>query len=255
MYNIFFIIYVFTAFSVYSEEIVNSIKYNGLAPIAINGDLSDWDTVNIPKCSIENPIIEKPKSNNDISAYFKVVSDNNNYYYGINVSDDIVTIDNPNYKYLYDIDCVEILLNNNLFNGNPIKIRISLDNTGRTLVNGRDAVGYSYPYIWHSYGVVAAIQQTKHGYCVEVLIPKEMFSYFGNTSSDIFTNFNVYNYDKDGIPKEVLQWKSGILKNNYGRIVFDKSIDMIQDNSINNNLVLNIESMSNSTPETSLAIA
>jgi tetratricopeptide (TPR) repeat protein len=189
MKKIIFLVFVtlFIPLSIPSAEILNSVYVEGIAPINVDGDLSDWDFLPAKAAPLTNlfwnwwnaPGQMKPnKTPEDLSGSFKCFFDSYNFYVSMKVNDDHFISGREPYAHNFYDDCVEIVFNGDANNwyesGNFGLVRIfAEDKTGKTLVETRGFFPQwqMYPCIWEELGLRAGLKRNDTGYTVEAAIP------------------------------------------------------------------------------------
>lgn len=189
-------------------ENFQSIYLDGLFPINIDGDLSEWSTINPPKYAINNILVynasSPPTSENDLSANFMCIADNNYVYVAIEVIDDKVYFGKHPFGQGWNSDAVEVCFDGDLqniskqyFDSNDGLIRVTGDEKGNVLLEGSiPFLKVQIPYYWETRGIQSSISINNKGYNIEISIPKKVIA---NTESEINRTFgfNIRIFDCD----------------------------------------------------------
>ncbi|MFA6470684.1 MAG: sugar-binding protein [Candidatus Latescibacterota bacterium] len=181
-------VFSFIPLSIQAVETLNSVYFEGAAPIVVDGDLSDWAFVTSGPVPVTNTISnwwnKKPdseiiiKSPEDLSGSFQCFYDSYNLYVTVKVTDDKFMSGREPFAFNLFDDCVEISFNGDSDQwyqaGNYGQLRVYADDkTGKTYVemSGLFPPWETYPYIWEELGVKAVLKQNEQGYIVEAAIP------------------------------------------------------------------------------------
>ncbi len=207
-----------------AQETIETIYFDGIAPIALDGDLSDWDALNLQPIPITgvNPLSKpgRPRDAADLSASFRCVADNENVYVGVSVTDDILNFgEEPIGRPFFD-DCVELLFYGDKTGISPLKIWVSADKSDRVTLDGREPV-MNNPVIWQKHGVLATLSKTEKEYLIEVMIPNEVIGLTGwMKGAPVMMNVGVYD-DDDGDDWDAILENTSINTNRWTNIIFD----------------------------------
>ena len=240
--------------AVLGYETLNSVYFNGLAPIIADGFLDDWEEIPAPEIEVTNPILETRDEADvipldgpdDLAFSFRCFADNQYIYFALIVKDDEVLIDrhifgkgwlDDSCTLYFDGDCLNV---DKLYydeNDGMLKV-IGSQQGGVKYIEG--LIPYFYgvqvPYFWESRGVRSGFQHTDDGYISELAIPiavlgwEDMYEgrYMG-------ANLRVVDMDSDVIPDEVdkgLIWAEDpehtahLSAKSFNRIVFSETINV-----------------------------
>ena len=169
----------------FTDEIGDIVIFEGNAPIAIDGVLSDWDAFNKDAVSLQCDFIEGVENENDLSAEMYCMADERYLYVAVNVTDDVLVFGEEILDIGHD-DCVCINFDytvdkfypsfsfSGLFSPHRQSLKLTADSEG----NIRPA----YYYYWHEHlflceplGIQSALKQNDTGYTVECAIPRRLF--------------------------------------------------------------------------------
>ncbi|MFA6472304.1 MAG: sugar-binding protein [Candidatus Latescibacterota bacterium] len=180
--------------SIQAVETVNSVYFEGAAPIVVDGDLSDWAFVNTGPVPITNAMLNwwnkrsntiiPIKSQEDLSGSFQCFYDSYNLYAAVKVTDDKFMSGREPFNFNFFDDCVEISFNGDsdkwFQEGNYGLMRVFADDkTGKSYIEmgGLSPPWEKYPYIWEELGVKAVLKQNDQGYTVEAAIPTHILGW------------------------------------------------------------------------------
>lgn len=215
---------------VFAAETVNTVYVDGKAPIIIDGDLSDWNFLNITPIKLEqfnkqysNP--EKYEGESDLSASFICFSDENYVYVGVVVTDDILIFGEAPIGRPYWDDCIEILFFGSYTGQTPGKIWVSSTKEGKTKLEGREPIEEkTYPYLWEKQGVKARLKPIGVGYVVEAAIPHDVLSLTGwNKGEPLGMNVGVYDDDDNNMMNSIIGW-TNISDKLFNEIAFSRVV-------------------------------
>ncbi|MCD6336543.1 MAG: hypothetical protein J7M27_14690 [Candidatus Latescibacteria bacterium] len=176
---------------------------NAPVSIVIDGDLSDWEGIEVPEEPLRHRCIsagkkgEKiapPSSDADLSARFRCFVHKDTFYVAVSVSDDVLVFGEEPFGGRWQDDSVEIYFDGDLsvrqweygsdyseasnYDRNDAEIRIAKDRRGIVHLEGMGLFGdrlIMLPGLWESLGIVAAIRENARGYTAELKVPKGIF--------------------------------------------------------------------------------
>ncbi|MFA6471343.1 MAG: sugar-binding protein [Candidatus Latescibacterota bacterium] len=243
-------VFSFIPLSTQAVETVNSVYFEGAAPIVVDGDLSDWAFVTSGPVPITNTMLswwnnntnsEIPiKSLEDLSGSFQCFYDAYNLYFSVKVNDDKFMSGREPFAFnLYD-DCVEISFNGDsdkwFETGNYGQIRVFADERiGKTHIEMRGLFPpwQIYPYIWEDLGVKANLKRNEQGYTVEVAIPTNILGWSAFKANRLI-GLNIKINDKDEIGDKdcALVWAQDLNENEnqwHNLVSFDTPVLVSKD--------------------------
>ncbi|MFC1539652.1 sugar-binding protein, partial [Candidatus Latescibacterota bacterium] len=238
----------------FAVETLSTVYVDGSAPMTIDGILDDWEQIPIESVQVINQIADTPKNIRgviqtsgaaDISYSFKCFADNRYVYFALMVTDDDVIIGNQVFGEGWKDDSTTIYFDGDCQN---IEKPYFDENDGNLKVIGAPPDGVSWieglipyfkiqvPYFWESRGVKAGFQQIDSGYNIEIAIPLVVLGW-DSISPDKTMGMNTRVVDMDtSIDKETtdkgLIWNEDpdhsahYMTKNYGRIVFEKAVNI-----------------------------
>jgi hypothetical protein len=174
--------------------------YRFTGPVTLDGDLTEWQ--NVPSLSLITPddvVTGSSSSNNDASLIFKALWDSDNIYIAADVTDDVITSDDPTQG--WRDDSVEVYFDGNHDSTGPtqpddFRPRLFPDGTWEDdLTAGKSAT--------------LAAQSKPGGYILEAIIP---YSSLGNIipAADKILGFDLQmNDDDDGGSNDAVLMFSG----------------------------------------------
>lgn len=205
---------------VHAKESLYTSYYDGNAPISIDGNLDDWDFIELPltNITITNDWTMMPAPNNDadLSARFNCFIDNSFLYVGVEVNDDVLVFGQESFEFSWNDDAVDLKLDGDLidiekgyFDANDFQVRVSLDETGQTTLEGMVPFveELQIPTLWEKAGVQAILLPGEKAYTAEIAIPLYLLGYTtGADISSIGMNIQVYDDDDSGDFDHQLSW-------------------------------------------------
>ncbi|HID94999.1 MAG TPA: hypothetical protein EYP53_02935 [Candidatus Latescibacteria bacterium] len=168
------------------------------APITIDGDLSDWEGLDVEVHPIENVCTSsgggttkfaRPTGDADLSANFMCLADLHNFYVAVSVNDDKIIFGEEPFGVAHEDDSIEVYFDGDLiphpyqkgvidYDANDAEIRFSKKKDGTVVLEGMGLFGgslFMFPGLWESLGIVAAIKENPRGYTAELKVPKGVF--------------------------------------------------------------------------------
>ena len=202
------------------KETLSTSYYDGNAPISIDGNLDDWDFLELPVTDVtitnDWTMMPAPDSEADLSADFRCFIDNSFLYVGVEVTDDVLVFGQESFMYSWNDDAVDLKLDGDLqniekgyFDANDFQVRVSLDQDGSTTLEGMVPFveGLQIPTIWEKAGVRAILQPGGDGYTAEIAIPLYLLGYTsGSEIGSVGLNVQVYDDDNTGDFDHQLSW-------------------------------------------------
>jgi len=256
LFFIGFSLYFLLPFSCYGNELYSTVYCEGKNPIIIDGDLSDWDALDISSVPLpffqSKTQVQTAPASEDFSAVFKSFADVDYVYIAVLVNDDKVIIGNHPFSEGWYDDSIEICYDGDLknvskpfYDSNDGQIRIVPNPNGIPYVEGNIPYLYiaSIPYYWEARGVRCGFKLQEKGYTVEVAIPLEVLE-MANIHQNSSFGLNVMvleddNEGNDGLGEGYLSWSydpddtSWWKTECYNRIVFSRIIPQPVVNSEN----------------------
>ena len=208
--------------------VYEALLFSKPVSITIDGDLFDWEGLGAKMETLENICqtagnkeISLPSDEADLSAHFRCVSDPENVYVAVAVTDDRLVFGEPVFGAAYNDDSVEIYFDGGLerhgyseesqivtstdYDANDAEIRFFLDSSGGVRLEGMGLFGdrlMMLPGLWESMGITAAIAKNPSGYTAELKVPKLVFVSLP-LRSGVQIGFNVMiNDDDNGGPRD-----------------------------------------------------
>lgn len=240
-------------FPVYAVETFNTGYVEGIAPITVDGDISDWAGMDLPIYPILNQLnfrnVFPAKSDIDLSASFKCFADDNYFYVAIMVTDDIVTVGNHPSGMGWNDDSAEICFDGDLkdtskpyFDMNDGQVRVTADKNGIALIEG--AIPYLYesqpPYFWEARGVRGGFKETTNGYTLEAAIPLSVLGWDKFISGKkIGLNIRIFDDDNEinaGMIDHGLTWVEDIQNTSFWKTQYYNIITLSEKNEISGNI-------------------
>ena len=227
----------------FSVETYNTVYVEGKAPISIDGELSDWSFVNVTSAQIEwfDPKWGTPENDSDLSASFTCFHDAYNLYVAVMVKDESFITEQNIFGLSWYDDSVEIYIDGNInpvleegFDNNDAKIRISMDTTGKTVLEGLSQPSkIGFPYMWEAIGVRAALKQSNDGYVVEASIPYKVLGWDQwKTGRLMGMNVHVIDDDDGGQNDGFIGWASDpdytyfVSTKSFNQVAFTKPVNI-----------------------------
>ncbi len=239
---------------VFAVETLSTVYVDGSAPMTIDGILDDWENIPVESVPVINQIADTPQNVRgviqtggaaDISYSFKCFADNRYVYFALMVTDDDVIIGNQVFGEGWKDDSTTIYFDGDCQN---IEKPYFDENDGNLKVIGAPPDGVSWieglipyfkiqvPFFWESRGVKAGFQQHDTGYNIEIAIPLVVLGWDsispGKTMGmntrvvDMDTSLDQENTDKGLIWNEDTDHSAHYMTKNYGRIVFEKAVNI-----------------------------
>jgi len=197
-YRIIIIVLLFFVFlpaNGYGEDAGDIICVDGKAPIAIDGELSDWEKFRSAPYQLEISNIIGVQKDEDVSTAMLCYADAENVYVAVEVHDDIPVFDDEVSNSMCDAVliyfCTENASYSNLSENkssfylwrthipimpsSSISIHISSDTSGKTIpvfYHGRT----DFPYLSEALGIQSALKRGVDGYTVESTIPRRLLN-------------------------------------------------------------------------------
>jgi len=120
LFFIGFSLYFLLPFSCYGNELYSTVYCEGKNPIIIDGDLSDWDALDISSVPLpffqSKTQVQTAPASEDFSAVFKSFADVDYVYIAVLVNDDKVIIGNHPFSEGWYDDSIEICYDGDLKN-------------------------------------------------------------------------------------------------------------------------------------------
>lgn len=214
----------------------------GDAKIVVDGDLRDWEWINVLPENIKNLVDYRentvPRPDDGFFSSFQCCIDNEKLYWAFSVTDPSRVFGRSLSASPFWDDFVELILYDGISDDYPeTKIWISADSEGRTKLQGREPESTSgqYPYLRSQWGIEAALTVTERGYVCELSIPyaslRELTHW--TEGSPIKANARVYNDDSDG-GRLFLDWAGSTPSspNISGEIRFDELVASVFDDNL-----------------------
>ncbi|MCK5525703.1 MAG: hypothetical protein KAJ05_01045 [Candidatus Latescibacteria bacterium] len=179
---------------------------NAPVSIAIDGDLSDWEGIEVPEEPLRNRCISAGEKGQkfvllsgdaDLSASLRCFVHEDIFYIAVSVTDDLLVFGEEQFGSRWQDDSVEIYFDGDLavrqweygsdhsetphtsnYDRNDAEIRIAKDRQGMVHLEGMGLFGdrlMMLPGLWESLGIVAAIRENARGYTAELKVPKGVF--------------------------------------------------------------------------------
>ncbi|MFC1552884.1 hypothetical protein ACFL6P_10030, partial [Candidatus Latescibacterota bacterium] len=228
----------------------NTIFIQGQDSVKIDGDLSDWDTIdsgfgrlvrnNPPMNEIMRFSFLSPENEEDLSANVQFFADMDYVYFALDVTDDIVFFgDLPVMSTMGVYDTPTIKIHGNKKESSVTYMWLTCDERGKPFLEGRDPVTKDvYPYLMESLGVKYALEQTGAGYSVEIAVPWSALK-LGGLNPDDYLGINVWIFDRDSrsIPqaRKIVCWAlNGV--NDFIKITFSNINPGIESRTQNTEL-------------------
>lgn len=195
-----------------NAETISTVYVDGKAPIIIDGDLSDWNSLDIKPIKLTqfNQKYSKPEKwdgESDLSASFVCCADDEYVYVGVIVTDDQLIFGEAPIDRPYWDDCVELFLYGNNPDA-PIHIWVTASKDGRTKLEGQELGSKRFiPYYWEKQGVKAKLKRIGIGYVVEIAVPLESVSRTEWVKGkSLGMNVGVYDDDDGELYDNILEW-------------------------------------------------
>lgn len=207
-----------------SPDSYDTILLKGIAPVKIDGDLSDWSNLDIKPAkltdvnpyiiyySVEKKSFNAPETESDLSAEFWVFGDSNYLYAAFSVTDDDVLFTNQQYNNCCGADDTVLLW---FFNNSQQKgvtyINVGSESNGKTTLDGREPISFWHsPYLMSAMGVQAALKKRPGGYDAEYAIPWSYLN-LGDVDKETFVGIFARVYDRDAsdgnsCAMQVVEW-------------------------------------------------
>jgi len=238
----------------FAIETLNTVYVNGSAPMNIDGDLVDWEGINLQEVPIAGKLSPErnhrslvyPQGPNDLSVSFKCFADAQYVYIAVSVIDDELLIGNYGFSKGWKNDAVTIFFDGDLkdiskqyYDANDGMIKVVFDPPdGVAYIEG--LIPYSFevmvPYFWESRGVKAGFKQNETGYTVEIAIPFNVLGWDTlEPGKQMGVNFRIHDMDSD---MDIETQDCGFVwapdprnmnvftTEEYGRIIFTEAVSM-----------------------------
>lgn len=214
---ILFILMLFLPVMGFAIETLSTVYVNGLAPMSIDGNLDDWEEIDVQEVPITNQIGQTNRNprevittggDADLSFSFKCFADARYVYVALMVTDDDIIIGNHDFGEGWKDDSTTICFDGDLQN---ISKSYFDANDGHFKVIGAPPDGVAYiegnipyfyeiqvPYFWESRGIKAGFQQYDTGYNIEAAIPLKVLGWNNiGPSKTMGMNIRVVDMDHD----------------------------------------------------------
>jgi len=207
-------------------ETISTVFVDGKAPIIIDGDLSDWNQLDITPIRLAqfNQKYSKPEKwdgESDLSASFVCSADNEYVYVGVGVTDEQLVFGEAPIDRPYWDDCVELFLYGDEIDS-PIHIWVTASKEGKTKLEGQELGSKRFiPYYWEKQGVKAKLKGIGVGYVAEIAVPLGAVSQTGWVKGNsLGLNVGVYDDDEGNNGDNILEW-STIWGETINKVAFD----------------------------------
>jgi tetratricopeptide (TPR) repeat protein len=248
----------FLPFTLHAVETINSVYFEGAAPVAVDGDLSDWTFVTTESIPITHTMLNwwnnhpdskiPLKSTEDLSGSFNCFYDAYNLYIAVRVADDQFISGREPFAFNHFGDCVEIAFNGEsdkwFESGNYGQVRIFADcRSGKTFVEMGALFSPLQSFInileYENLGLHAVLKQNESGYTVEVSIP---YAFLGWTrfepNRQIGLNIKINDVDENGYKDCALIWAQDNDPEEtqwHNKVLFGSSIELSNNSQQNSN--------------------
>ena len=198
------------------KPVYTTVLLNRAQPVAIDGDLSEWDGIEAPVRTLdawwwmptgdkEDPFGKaRYHGPEDLSARFRAFADGDYLYLAVEVTDDLVVFERETFGETWWDDAVQVYLKD----GSLLDITRNRD--GDVVLEGHlslDGLRMRTPYLWDAVGVRAGLQEQQGGYSVEVQIPRDVLGLPAfQVDTEIGLNVSVSDHDDAGRRDNARVW-------------------------------------------------
>ena len=199
--------------TIFGAEYQYNVSPENSHNIAIDGDLREWDLMDVAHEQLVTSDSPTLPASSDLSGSFRLHIDDAHLYLGVDVTDDILLFGSESYDQGDHDDSVELVIWNEFWPGAKFPrtkyalIRIVPRDNFTVSLEGSPGIYWGAPHLWELLGAEGAAKATSQGYSAEMRVPLYALNLHNlATNSAISFSVKISDDDDGGGRDDLLYW-------------------------------------------------